>query len=265
MDHYSYTQLSTYLQCPLKYKYHYLLGWQETENKAALVFGRVFESAVEAQFLVADSVQFFTERWAEVKDLPLAYTNGDSWEKMLEQGQALLEQFRQDTRVLIEDGERDFQIKFRRPLPLSQKHFLAYVDAVGYVDGRWCLIEWKTTTQAYPENLGRVLELDPQLVCYSWAAQCQQVSLVNFVRKKQPEIQYLRARIRKRQWKAFEQTLDLLVSEMEARHFYPRSGIRYPNNQCLNCAYLGLCIRKKALVEEKLVKVEEAEESQVHG
>ena len=91
MDHYSYTQLSTHLQCPLKYKYHYREGWQETENKASLVFGRVFQSGVEAQFLVADAVQFFTARWAEVKDLPLEYTNGDSWEKMLEQGQALLE------------------------------------------------------------------------------------------------------------------------------------------------------------------------------
>jgi len=41
-----------------------------------------------------------------------------------------------------------------------------------------------------------------------------------------------------------------------------QSHIRYPNNQCLNCAYLGLCIRKKALVEEKLVT---AEELAVHG
>jgi hypothetical protein len=262
MDHYSYTQLSTYLQCPLKYKYHYLEGWQETEDKASLVFGKVFQSAVESQFLVADSVKFFTEHWAGVRDLPLQYPNGDSWEKMLEQGQLLLDQFRRDTRVLINNGETDFQVKFRRPLPMSQKHFLAYVDAVGYVDGRACLIEWKTTTQSYPENLGRVLELDPQLVCYSWAAQWQDVALVNFVRKKQPEIQYLRARIRKRQWKAFVQALDLLASEMEAGHFYPRSGIRYPNNQCLNCAYLGLCLRKKSLVEEKLIKVEE---SPVHG
>jgi hypothetical protein len=181
---------------------------------------------------------------------------------MLEQGQQLLEQFREDRRVLIEDGRTDFQVKFRRPLPLSQKYFLAYVDAVGYMDGRHCLIEWKTTTQSYPENLGRVLELDPQLVCYSWAAQTQQVCLVNIVRKKQVEIQYLRARIRKRQWKALEETLDLLASEVEAGHFYPRSGIRYPNNQCLNCAYLGLCLRKKALVEEKLVKVEELA---IHG
>jgi hypothetical protein len=67
------------------------------------------------------------------------------------------------------------------------------------------------------------------------------VRLVNFVRKKQPEIRYLRARIRKRSWKAFAQTLDLLASEKETGHFYPCSGIRYPNNQCLNCAYLGLC------------------------
>ena len=194
--------------------------------------------------------------------MPLEYMNGDSWEKMLEQGQQLLEQFREDRRVLIEDGRTDFQVKFRRPLPLSQKYFLAYVDAVGYMDGRHCLIEWKTTTQSYPENLGRVLELDPQLVCYSWAAQTQQVCLVNFVRKKQVEIQYLRARIRKRQWRALEETLDLLASEVEAGHFYPRSGIRYPNNQCLNCVYLGLCLRKKALVEEKLVKVEELA---IHG
>jgi hypothetical protein len=130
------------------------------------------------------------------------------------------------------------------------------------VDGIHCLIEWKTSTQAYPESLLRVFELDPQLVCYSWAAQKQEVCLINFVRKKQPEIQYLHARIRQRQWKALEQTIGLLASEMEGGYFYPRSGIRYPNNQCLNCAYLGLCLRKRALVGEKLVKLEE---QPVHG
>ena len=66
---------------------------------------------------------------------------------MLEQGQKLLGQFRRHQRVQIEDGRTDFQIKFRRPLPLSQKYFLGYVDAVGWVDGIRCLIEWKTSTQ----------------------------------------------------------------------------------------------------------------------
>ena len=151
MDHYSYTQLSTYLQCPLKYKYHYLEGWQESEDKASLVFGKVFQSAVESQFLVADSVKFFTERWAGVKDLPLEYwRTAIVGRRCSSRARRCLRQFRRDTRVLIEDGQTDFQVKFRRPLPLSQKHFLAYVDAVGYVDGRRCLIEWKTTTQSLP-------------------------------------------------------------------------------------------------------------------
>ena len=257
MDHYSYTQLSTYLQCPLKYKYHYVDGWRERGEKANLVFGRLFQSAVESQFLVADSVRFFSEKWGMVKEVPLEYSNGDSWELMLEQGQRLLALFRRQQRVQIEDGRTDFQVKIRRRLPMSDRHFLAYIDALGWVDGVHSLIEWKTSTQAYPESLPRLLELDPQLVCYSWAAQKQDVCLVNFIRKKQPEIQYLRVRIRKRQWKAFEQTLDMLVSEMEAGHYYARSGIRYPNNQCLNCAYNGLCLRQKRLVEDKLVKIEE--------
>lgn len=261
-DHYSYTQFATFLHCPLKYKYHYLDGWTEREDKASLVFGRVFQMGVEAQFLVEDSVGFFTEHWERVKDLPLEYANGDSWEKMLGQGQALLEIFRQDQRVQIEDGRTDFQVKFRRPLRSSERDFLAYVDALGWVDGVSCLIEWKTSTQCYPESLPRLLELDPQLGCYSWAAQEQRVCLVNFVRKKQPEIQYLHARIRKRQWKALEQTIEMLVSEMESGHYYARSGIRYPNNQCLNCAYLGLCLRQKRLIHEKLVKLEE---QPVHG
>jgi len=124
----------------LKWKYHYQDGWQESEDKANLVFGKVFQSAVESNFWWPTR-RFFTERWAEIKDLSLEYSSADSWEKMLEQGQALLEQFRQHSRVLLEDGGTDFQVKFRRPLPMSQKHFLAYVDAVGYVDGRPCLIE----------------------------------------------------------------------------------------------------------------------------
>jgi hypothetical protein len=87
--------------------------------------------------------------------------------------------------------------------------------------------------------------------------QIQDVCLVNFIRKKQPEIQYLHARIRKRQWKEFEKTLGTLICDMEARMFYPRSGIRYPNNQCLNCPYLGLCLHQKQLLREHLTRIEE--------
>ena len=118
-------------------------------------------------------------------------------------------------------GAQIFRSGFVAPA-LSRSDFVGYIDAVGWVDGIRCLIEWKTSSQSYPETQPRLLELDPQLVCYSWTAQRQNVCLINFVRKKEPQIQYLHARIRKRQWRTFAQTVDLLVSEMEAGHFYPR-------------------------------------------
>ena len=60
---------------------------------------------------------------------------------------------------------------------------MGYIDALGWVDGIHCVIEWKTSTLAYPESTPRVLELDPQLICYSWMTRIQDVCLVNFVRK----------------------------------------------------------------------------------
>src|SRR5438270_212797 len=54
-----------------------------------------------------------------------------------------------------------------RPLAAG-KEFVAYVDAVGRLDGRACLLEWKTTSSRYSEEPEGLLALDPQLLCYSW-------------------------------------------------------------------------------------------------
>jgi len=203
MDHYSYTQISNYLQCPLKYKYRYVDGWRERSDKANLVFGRTVQKAVEAHFLGVDAIKFFAAQWEILKTAPLEYGNGDSWERMQEQGQELLLRFQADQRVQIEDGRRDLQVRLHRPLVGSARDFMGYVDALGWVDGVHCVIEWKTSTLSYPVSSPRLLELDLQLICYSWMTQKHDVCLVNFVRKKQPEIQYLHARIWKRSVEGF--------------------------------------------------------------
>ena len=52
---------------------------------------------------------------------------------------------------------------------LSDRHdFIAYIDAIGTIDGNRSLLEWKTTTSRYPEEPAGLLALDPQLICYSW-------------------------------------------------------------------------------------------------
>jgi hypothetical protein len=75
------------------------------------------------------------------------------------------------------------QVKLVRPLP-NGNDFVAYIDAIGKLDGNRCLLEWKTTTCHYPEEPNGLLALDPQLICYSWINGISDVALVAFVRKR---------------------------------------------------------------------------------
>jgi hypothetical protein len=101
---------------------------------------------------------------------------------MLQSGIQLLDRFAQDDRIRIPQAKRNLQIKFNRPLA-GQNDFVAYVDAIGELDGTRCLLEWKTTASRYGGASG-LLTLDPQLVCYSSVTGIADVAQVVFVRKR---------------------------------------------------------------------------------
>ena len=56
---FSYTQIAQYLRCPRSYRHRYLDGWREKETRAAMVFGRCFEKALEAYFCGSDCGALF--------------------------------------------------------------------------------------------------------------------------------------------------------------------------------------------------------------
>src|SRR5207244_10261998 len=130
------------------------------------------------------------------------YKKGETWDRLLHQGIHLLETFARDNRVRIHDPHGNLQVKKHRILA-GGSEFVAYLDAIGEVDGVPCLIDWKTTTSRYPEAPEGLLSLDPQLICYSWISGILEAALVVFVRKHAPEIQYLRATISEEQRQEF--------------------------------------------------------------
>ena len=148
---YSYTQISQYLSCPRRYKHRYLDGWKEKDTRAAMLFGRAFEQAVAAYFQRKDAAAVRCREWAACRDSGLHYSERDSWDRMLRSGVQLLDRFAQDDRIRIRQPRCDSQIKFTKPLT-GQNDFVAYVDAIGELDGTRCLLEWKTTASRYPEE-----------------------------------------------------------------------------------------------------------------
>jgi hypothetical protein len=235
---FSYTQIAQYLRCPRSYRYRYLDGWKEKDSRATVLFGRCFEQALGAYFRKEDSTAALFREWALYKDTPLAYSNGDNWERMLRQGVQLLERMAQHDRIEINRPSQNLQVKLVRSL-LNGNDFVAYIDAIGKLDGSRCLLEWKTTTSRYPEEPDGLLALDPQLICYSWISRISDVALVAFVRKRFSEIQYFKTTITDEQREEFERMVDSTVRHIEAGEFLPHSGIRFPQNGCLSCPQLG--------------------------
>src|SRR6266446_30937 len=250
---YSYTQISQYLRCPRSYRYRYLDGWREKETRAAMAFGRCFENALGAYFRKEDCGAVLFKEWGAYREAPFEFKKGETWDRFVHQGVHLLQRFAQDNRVRILNPRKDLQIKFLQMLT-GGNEFVAYLDAIGEIDGVRCLIDWKTTTSRYPDGPEGLLSLDPQLICYSWISGIAEVALVVFVRKHAPEIQYLRASISEEQRQEFGRLVATTINQIEAGLFDSHSGIRFPQNGCVSCSHLGLCLNNEQLVVAKLIR-----------
>jgi len=250
---YSYTQISQYLTCPRRYRYRYLDGWKEKGTRAAMLFGRAFEQALAALFRREDPGALLFKEWSACQSQGLHYSHRDSWDRMLRQGIALLTRFCQDNRVRVCQPQRNLQVKFSRPLG-GGNDFVAYIDAIGKLDGTRCLLEWKTSSSRYPEEPKGLLSLDPQLVCYSWITGIADVAEIIFVRKSLVEIQYLHTTITDEQRQEFGHLVESTIRRIESAEFLPHSGVRFPQNPCSSCPYVGLCLGKHEMIDAALVR-----------
>ena len=131
-----------------------------------------------------------------------------------------MERLAQDDRIRIRQPRRNMQVKLLRSLS-NGNDFVAYIDAVGDLDGKRCLLEWKTTTARYPEEPEGLLALDPQLICYSWISGISEAAVVAFVRKRIPEIQYLKTTISDEQRRDYGRLVEAAIGQIEAGQFLP--------------------------------------------
>ncbi len=256
---YSYTQISQYLTCPRRYRYRYLDGWKEKDTRAAMLFGRAFEQALAAYFLREDPAAALFQEWSACQSQNLHFGKNDTWDRMLQHGIQLLDRFCQDDRIHIPEARSNVQVKVVRPIS-GNNDFVAYVDAIGELDGTRCLLEWKTTSSRYPDQPDGLLALDPQLVCYSWMTGIAEVAQVVFVRKRLIEVQYLRTTITDAQREEFGQLVEDTVHRIESAQFLPHSGIRFPQNPCSSCPYVGFCLGRQDLAEAALIRRPGAED-----
>ena len=57
-----------------------------------------------------------------------------------------------------------------------------------------------------------------------------------------------------KQRQEYGQLVEATVNQIEAGQFPPHSGIRFPQNGCVSCSQLGLCLGDQQLVASKLIR-----------
>src|SRR5437667_77198 len=100
----------------------------------------------------------------------------------------------------------------------------------------------------------------PRLLCLSWMHVISEFAQVVFVRKRLVEIQYLHTTITDEQRRVFGQLVEATTRQIESAQFLPHSGIRFPQNPCSSCPYIGLCLGRQELVEAALIRRPGAEQ-----
>ena len=86
IDHLSYSQINTYLNCPLKYRFQYVDKVPPAFTSAALVFGSAiheaaaafYQSCLEGDTLRADQlVDVYRQAWMRRGEAKIRFFNGD--------------------------------------------------------------------------------------------------------------------------------------------------------------------------------------------
>jgi putative RecB family exonuclease len=182
-DHISYSQLAVYLQCPLKYRFHYIDGLDPAFTAASLAFGQAvhqavasfFQGALEGEYLSADNmIDVYREAWRGCEGPPIQYSNGDTEKKLLKKAADILTLWhsRQDPTIEVYGVEEQFSVDLCQKADSPGNGLPALVGYVDHIlkmpDGNITLIDLKTAARK-PSQLQ--VDQTLQLTAYSLGAE----------------------------------------------------------------------------------------------
>ena len=172
INHLSYSQVSTYLTCPLRYRFQYVDVIPPTFMSAALAFGSAIHESVAAFYqtrLEGDELRphemldVYRDTWSKSENIK--FFNGDGEESLREKAKQMLSVFHGsvDPSVMILGVEEFFEFRLDGLPP-----FHGYIDLIEQADsGAVTVVDLKTASK---KPSGSPAESNLQLTAYSLGA-----------------------------------------------------------------------------------------------
>ncbi len=181
-DHLSYSSISCYLQCPLKWRLHYLDQAQEEFISSSLVFGQAIHESVAAflngaltgdRLTPDEMLMVYRNNWNGSADAEIRYSNGETEEKLTKKAEDMLNVWHsaQDADVEVLGVEEPFSVDIGK---MADYPGLGVPPLVGFIDhilkqpdGTMALVDLKTAARK-PTQLQ--INQTLQLTAYSLGA-----------------------------------------------------------------------------------------------
>jgi putative RecB family exonuclease len=246
INHFSYSQLSTYLSCPLQYRLKYVDLIPPAFKSASLAFGSSIHEAVAAYYqsrLEGDTLQphqmvdVYRDTWRGAEGVK--FFNGDNGASLLEKASQLINVFHEqvDPKVTVLGVEEFFEVQVAKEVPPIH----GYIDLIGESpDGRVTVADLKTAAK---KLVASAVHGNLQLTAYSLGAQAlgfdpDQLTLRLDVltKTKNPELVRYETTRTVEQRERFVKLVRQVWQAIEHHAFYPKEDWH-----CSQCAYVDNC------------------------
>ena len=265
--HWSYSSISQYLACPLRYYFQRILCLPQPTVGSSLVLG----SAVHAGLAVyhqdrkmgreprRDLIErAYRAAWDRRAGTEIAFKDGETREDLIAQGMALLELYLQEPppeRIVAIEHEMIAPIQNSRGEYLEVP-LVAVADLITATDDGLVVREFKTAARAYSESEAAA-SLQP--TCYVNAVEQTfgepaTVGYTVLVKTKVPKIQKLAAARSPEDLGRLGDIVEQIERAVQAELFYPVEN----QIHCSTCPYRGPCRewgRRQAPTESTLVSI----------
>jgi len=259
--HLSYSQLNTYLLCPIKYAHQYVFNTPYETKPAALIFGKAIHRAAETFYVnlretgeiipaekMAAVFEAVFDKEIEKTDVEITCKEGENLGTLREQGKVLVRLFHQEINpqkiVAIE-----FPFNVKVPDIINGNGELP-VDLVGRFDliesdsqRTYIVVELKSSAQRFSSLK---LEYDLQATVYSYAmaklkvATSKTSTLIRYdvlLKTKKPAFEHYYVTRTEEDHQRLIHSLNHVLKAIENRIFY-----RQPEWQCGDCPFKKACL-----------------------
>jgi len=251
--HVSSSSLSTWLQCPQKWRYRYQLDVTPAFRSGALAFGSAVHSSLAVHFnaLKEDSPPpsldtVFAEHWHQQLNskIPVLLDDKSTPDSLLQTGQAMLAKYIKEIQLPghVAEVEMPFSIELADPDTgeILPARLVGALDLVAQrEDGSYVICELKTAARRWSESR---LTDDSQITAYSYAAPCIGLGsarvdihlLLKSARK--PDVEVYQTTRTTRDHKDFLRMASGVIRAIDAGIFFPRRDWWCP------CEFAGPCL-----------------------